>query len=151
MPEESEADLHLREGEIMLVKTYRDGRQCTGLHIGEANARRYFSKRAPSIEIKLDDLSIQCTLDTSFWEGRPEIHDIRLSEWLEFKTARRRAGREAVYFSLVPSGPGAFVLRPDAKDRYDSFGADVSRARKEHPEPISPHRHMPPVDQLSVA
>jgi hypothetical protein len=135
----------------MLVKTYRDGRQFTGLHIGEANARRYFSKRAPSIEITLDDLRIECTLDSSFWEGRPEIHDIRLSEWLEFKTARRRAGRETIYFNMVPSGPCAFTLRPPEEDRYDAFGADVSNGRKEPAEAISPHRHMPPVDQLSVA
>lgn len=135
----------------MLVKTYRDGRQFTGLYIGEVNARRYFSQCAPSIEIRLDDLRIECTLDASFWEGRPEIHDFRLSEWLEFKTARRRPGRETVYFNMVPSGPGAFILRPSEEDRYDAFGADISNARKEPSEPIAPHRHMPPVKQLSVA
>jgi len=135
----------------MLVKTYRDGHQCTGLHIGEANVRRYFSKRTPSIELRLDDLRIECMLDASFWEGRPEIHDVRLSEWLEFKTARRRAGRETVFFSLVPSGPGAFVLRPPAKDRYDAFGADVIKPRKVQSEPDPAHPHELPLDQLSVA
>ena len=135
----------------MLVKTHRDGRQCTGLHIGEANARRYFSKRTPSIEIRLDDLRIQCTLDASFWDGRPEIHDIRLSEWLEFKAARRRAGRETVYFSLVPSGPGAFVLHPPTKDSYDAFGAEVTKAHKVRSEPISSQRETPALEELSVA
>jgi hypothetical protein len=135
----------------MLVKTYRDGRQCTGLHIGEANARRYFSKQTPCIELKLDDLRIQCTLGENFWQGRPEIHDVRLSEWLEFKTGRRRPGRETIYFSLVPSGPGAFVLRPPATAQYDAFGSEVTKARKVRSESIPPHQEVSSIEELSVA
>lgn len=135
----------------MLVKTYRDGRQCTGLHIGEANARRYFNKRTPSIELRLDDLRIQCALGDDFWQGRPEIHDVRLSEWLEFKTGRRRPGRETVYFSLVPSGPGSFVLRPPAKAGYNAFGADVTKPRKVQPEPALLYHDAPSLEESSVA
>jgi len=135
----------------MLVKTYKDARQFTGLHIGEANVRRYFNKRTPSIELRLDDLRIQCTLSDDFWQGRPDIHDVRLSEWLDFKSGRRRPGRETVYFSLIPSGPGAFVLRPPTEVGYNAFGADVSKAHKAQPEPIPPQRHTQSISRLSVA
>lgn len=135
----------------MLVKTYRDGPHCTGLHIGEANVRRYFSKRAPSIELRLGDLRIQCTLDAAFWEGRPEIQDPRLSEWLEFKVGDRRPGRETIYFTLAPSGPGAFVLRSSSKAHDEAFGADVTQARKVRSEPAFPPHHSPEMEELSVA
>ena len=69
----------------MVVKTHRNGRDHIGLHIGTANARRYFRKHAQTIDLRLDDLEIRCDLSPDFWEGRPEIHDPRLNEWLEFK------------------------------------------------------------------
>lgn len=134
----------------MLVKTHQDGRQRTGLRIGEANAKRYFSKRILSIELQLDDLRIECTLEPDFWQGRPEIHDGRLSQWLEFK-AGRDTGRETLFFTLVPSGPGAFVLRPPTKLHNDAFGAEISKGRKAGSEPIPPRRQAPSVHQLSVA
>lgn len=114
----------------MLVKTYKDGLSRTGLHIGEANAQRYFSRLRPSIELRLDDLHIQCTLTPDFWQGRPEIHDPRLSEWLEFKLARRGQGREPILLNLLSSGAGKFELRPHPESRYDAFGADVTLPRK---------------------
>ena len=114
----------------MLVKTYKDGLSRTGLHIGQDNAQRFFSKLKPSIELRLDDLHIQCTLSPDFWQGRPEIHDPRLSEWLEFKVARRTAAREPILLTLVPSGADTFVLRPNQDSRYDAFGSDVALPRK---------------------
>ena len=113
----------------MQVRTCRDGRDRTGLHIGEANAYRYFRKRQSSIELRLDDLHIQCTLPPDFWQGHPEIHDPRLSEWLEFKAARR-PGREPVVLSMVPSGAGTFVVRPQSNKQAEPFGADVKAPRK---------------------
>jgi hypothetical protein len=125
----------------MLVKTYTDGLSRTGLHIGEANALRYFRRRTTSIEICLDDLHIQCTLTPDFWQGRPKIHDPRLSEWLEFKAARLRRGREPILLTLVPSGSDTFVLRPHPDYRYDAFGADVALPRKVKSEPGLPPRY----------
>lgn len=132
----------------MLVKTYRDG--MTGLHIGEANAHRYFSRRAPSIELKLDDLHIQCTLPPDFWQGRPEIHDPRLSEWLEFKVARR-PGREPILLSMEPSGAGTFVVRPHTAAPPDGFGSEIAQPRKVRSEAIPPHAAAPPLAVRSVA
>ena len=86
----------------MLVKTHRDGRDHLGLDIGTANARRYFRKRTPTIDLRLDDLEIQCPLPPDFWEGRPEIHDPRLSEWLEFKVGGGRSGRDPMLLTMVP-------------------------------------------------
>jgi len=113
----------------MQVRTYRDGRDRTGLHIGEANAHRYFRKRESSIELRLDDLHIQCTLPPDFWQGHPEIHDPRLSEWLEFKAARR-PGREPILLSMVPTGAGTFVVHSQSDKQPESFGADVNLPRK---------------------
>src|SRR5437763_2312942 len=113
----------------MQVKSYREGRERIGLHIGEANAHRYFRKGVSSIELRLDDLHIQCTLPPDFWQGHPEIHDPRLSEWLEFKAARL-PGREPVLLSMVLSGAGTFVVRPESDKQAESFGADVTSPRK---------------------
>ena len=135
----------------MLVKTYKDGLSRTGLHIGQANAMRYFSRRKPSIELRLDDLHIQCTLSPDFWQGRPEIHDPRLSEWLEFKVARRSAAREPILLTLVPSGDGTFVLRPHQESRYDAFGGDVTLPRKAKAEPDLPPAYAQPLAARSVA
>jgi hypothetical protein len=135
----------------MLVKTHRDALARTGLHIGQENARRYFSQAAPSIELRLDDLHIQCTLAPEFWHGRPEIQDPRLSEWLEFKVARRTSGRDATQLTLLPAGPDSFVLRPYPESRYDAFGADVSKPRKSHHKRVATQPAPSPLEELSVA
>lgn len=111
----------------MLVTTYRDQSDRTGLLIGKANARRYFRKRCPSIELRLGDLHIQCTLNPDFWQGRPEIHDPRLSEWLKFKGDRNRSGREPMPLTLEPIGAGKFVLLSEAASPYQAFGSEVSK------------------------
>ena len=135
----------------MLVKTYKDGRDRTGLHIGEANARRYFSRRKPSIELRLDDLRIRCTLPPDFWQGRPEIHDPRLSGWLEFKIGRRAAARESILLSMVPSGPDTFVVRQRCANQPESFGADVTRPRGVQSESLLAYDVAPSLEARSVA
>jgi hypothetical protein len=122
----------------MLVKAYKDGPDRTSLLIGEANARRYFSRRKPCIELRFDDLHIQCTLSPEFWQGHPEIHDARLSGWLEFKIGRRAASNEPIFLSMVPAGPDAFVVRPSSKP-LEPFGADVTRRRTVRAEPVRAH------------
>jgi len=136
----------------MLVKTYRDGLGRTALHIGDANARRYFSRRAPSIELRLDDLHIQCTLPPDFWQGRAQIHDPRLSEWLEFKVARRAAsGSASVPLTLIPFGIDAFVVGTAADARPEAFGAEVSQPRVVHSETVLPRVSRHALEELSVA
>jgi hypothetical protein len=110
----------------MLVTTYRDGTAHTGLLVGEADARRFFPRRAPSIELHLDGLQIQCALEPDFWKGRPRISDPRLSIWLEFKVGRGSFGRQPMVLALEPAGAGKFVLRPEAAPVFQAFGADVA-------------------------
>ena len=114
----------------MLVKTHKNGRDHLGLHIGTANARRYFRKRTPTIDLRLDDLEIRCALSPDFWEGRPEIYDPRLSEWLEFKVGRRSPARGPMLLTMVPSGSDTFVVTPKTRKRTDAFGAEISTPRE---------------------
>jgi hypothetical protein len=118
----------------MFVTTYRDQSDRTGLRIGKANARRYFRRRCPSIELRLDDLQIQCTLKPDFWNDRPDIEDPRLSEWLKFKADRTSSGREPMPLTLEPAGAGKFVLLPQAASPFQAFGAEVSKPVRAEPE-----------------
>jgi hypothetical protein len=135
----------------MQVKIHRDELSRMVLLIGEGNSMRYFSMLKPSIELCLDDLHIQCTLSAEFWHGRPEIHDPRLSEWLEFKVARSRQGREPVLLTLVPSGGNSYVLRPHSESRYDAFGSEVTLPRKAATETRRPPASAAPLPTRSVA
>jgi hypothetical protein len=135
----------------VLVKTQRDGFTRTGLHIGAANARRFFTKGAPSIELRLDDLHIQCSLAPDFWQGHPEIHDPRLSEWLEFKVARRANGRDSLVLTMVSFGTDAFVLCPAPESRAESIDANVTHARKPESEPVLMYQAAPSLEERSVA
>lgn len=110
----------------MLVKTQRDGHDHTGLHIGALNARRYFRKDAPAVDLMLDHLQIQCRLTADFWQGRPEIHDPRLSEWLEFKAARGPFARAGMELIMVRSGIDTFVLKVKPEKKRTAFGDEVS-------------------------
>jgi hypothetical protein len=96
----------------MVVKTQSKGRGLTGLHVGDANVRRYFPKDIAFIELQLDHLQIQCTLEPAFWQGHPEIFDPRLCAWLESKNARTRPDRTPVPMVMVPSGSNSFKLQP---------------------------------------
>jgi len=135
----------------MLVKTHRNGHDRTGLHIGRANANRFFRKDAPSIELKLGDLRIQCTLAPDFWEGRPQIHDPRLSEWLRFKVGRARSGPGAALLTLVPAGVDAFVLHPSLEAASEVFGAEISAPTKAPPRSSLPPIWVPEFESRSVA
>lgn len=121
----------------MLVRTYKDAHERTGLYVGENNARRHFRKQTLSIDLMLDDLRIGCTLLPDFWEGHPEIHDARLGEWLDFKDSREHPNREPMLFAMLPSGDNTFVLRPKPVHRDSSFGAEVNQPRKVKSESVS--------------
>jgi hypothetical protein len=96
----------------MVVKTQSRGRGLTGLHVGDANVRRYFPQETSSIELELDHLQIQCDLAPGFWQGEPEINDPRLCAWLESKNFHTRPDRTPVPMILVPSGKNSFKLQP---------------------------------------
>lgn len=132
----------------MVVKTQKDGRDHIGLHIGTANARRYFRKRAQTIDLRLDDLEIRCALSPDFWEGRPEIHDPRLSEWLEFKVGRRSPARDPMLLTMVPSGSDTFVVIPKTAKKLDPFGSDVCAPREVKSETYFPAARMPVLESF---
>jgi hypothetical protein len=94
----------------MVVKTQSKSRGVTGLHVGANNVRRYFPRQNASIELQLDHLQIQCGLTPHFWEGRPEIHDPRLSDWLESKNLHERFSRTGVPLAMIPAGKNAYKL-----------------------------------------
>ena len=104
----------------MVVKTQLRGGEVTGLHVGARNVRRYFPKGIRVIELQLDHLQIQCGLSPEFWNGRPEIHDPRLCEWLDFKVIHRMGGRKQVKLAMTPAGECIFRLRSEAL-KEDTF------------------------------
>jgi hypothetical protein len=96
----------------MVVTTQCKGHKIIGLNVGAGNVRRYFPKRIPSIELHLGHLHIQCQLGPEFWRDQPEIHDPRLSDWLEAAHLRPSANRDSVQLEMVRAGKNAFRLRP---------------------------------------
>jgi hypothetical protein len=104
----------------MVVKTQLKGGEVSGLHIGARNVRRYFPKGTREIELELDGLQIQCGLSPEFWNGRPEIHDPRLCEWLDFKVLHRIGERKQVKLAMTPEGKSVFRLRSEVL-REDSL------------------------------
>ena|ERR1035438_1868853 len=100
----------------MVVKTQSNGREVTGLYIGAANAKRHFSQRSSAIDLRLGELQIQCSLPANFWGDVPEIHDPRLSEWLQFKVLHGQTRRAPVSLAMVPCGLNSFMLRAVSAD-----------------------------------
>ena len=94
----------------MVVRAQGNGREVTGLHVGAANAKRYFSKRVGAIELRMGDLQIQCKLPPSFWKGEPEIHDPRLCEWLKFKVSHQQE-RKPLTLAMVQAEGNVFTLQ----------------------------------------
>jgi hypothetical protein len=134
----------------MVVKTQRDARDHIGLHVGAANARRYFRKSVRAVDLMLDDLQIQCTLSPDFWDGRPEIHDPRLSEWLEFKAGYGRPGREPMLLTMMRSGCDTFVVKPKSV-KQGAFGEEILMGKPVKSETrISPGR-LPILESRFVA
>jgi hypothetical protein len=96
----------------MVVKTNSKAFGVTGLHVGATNARRYFPKNSPVVELLLDHLQIQCWLRADFWKGQPEIFDPRLCAWLESKHLHARPDRAPIPLAMIPSGNNSFRLQP---------------------------------------
>ncbi len=96
----------------MVVRTQNRGREITGLLVGINNVRRYFSRDSSVIELQLDHLQIQCCLGPDFWRDQPEIHDLRLSAWLESKNFHQKPGQAPVPLAMIPNGKNSFRLRP---------------------------------------
>jgi len=82
-----------------------------GLHVGADNVQRYFPPDVLTIELELDHLQISCSLDPSFWRDNPEIHDTRLSCWLEAKRNSGKLGAFDAPVAMIPCGHCAFKVQ----------------------------------------
>ncbi|HEY9126754.1 MAG TPA: hypothetical protein VIM62_06485 [Acidobacteriaceae bacterium] len=97
----------------MVVETYSiaPGQSgLLGLHIGAVNVREHFPRGMDAIELELDHLRIVCSLAASFWDDRPEIHDRRLSIWLEAKRMGGKLAATPASMAMIPCGKHAFRL-----------------------------------------
>ena len=106
----------------MVVQTQdkHPGRSGTvGLHIGIENVQQHFPRNMQLIELELDHLRIACRLEPSFWEDRPEIHDLRLSSWLESKRNSGKLGLQSAPIAMIPRGEYSFRLQMVSKDEVD--------------------------------
>ena len=90
-----------------------------GLLIGEVNVREHFPRDVEMVELELDHLRIACPLEPSFWQDRPEIHDFRLSSWLESKRNSGKLAAQSAPVALIPSGKDSFRLQILSKDETD--------------------------------
>ena len=96
----------------MVVKTQCKGRAVTGLRVGAADVRRYFSRDVAAIELVLDHLRIECGLSPAFWDGQPEIRDPRLCAWLESKQFHGGSWQIPRQLDMIPQGLNSFKLGP---------------------------------------
>ena len=112
----------------MVVKTQLRGSEVTGLRIGAKNVRRYFPRGTRVIELQLDHLQIQCGLSPEFWNGRPEIHDPRRCEWLDFKVIHRAGERKQVKLAMTPAGESVFRLRSEVPKQDPFAGSEAITA-----------------------
>jgi hypothetical protein len=87
-----------------------------GLYIGKVNVQRYFPRDVADVELELDHLCIVCPLEPAFWQDRPEIHDFRLSCWLESKRNSGKLAANPAPVAMIPSGDRTFRLQLEIKD-----------------------------------
>lgn len=106
----------------MVVRTKVNGREVTGLRVGAANVRRYFSKDQQDVELRIGDLQIQCKLSPGFWGGEPEIHDPRLCDWLQYKVSLEASHRKPIALTMVQTGANSFSLHSLSLDRRGIWG-----------------------------
>jgi hypothetical protein len=95
----------------MVVLTQGRKSGVLSLHVGAGNVRQFFPRHIQMVELELDHLRIVCTLDPTFWQDRPEIHDTRLSLWLESKRHSGKLPSHAAPVALIPSGESSFRLQ----------------------------------------
>ena len=104
----------------MVVQTQDKRPGVVGLHIGKVNVRKHFPRDMQLIELELDHLRIACPLKPSFWHDDPEIHDFRLSSWLESKRTSGRLSSPSAPVALIPCGAHSFRLQLIRKSDSDS-------------------------------
>lgn len=102
----------------MVVRTQQQGLDVTGLRVGAANVRRYFPKTVSRVKLRIGDLEIDCMLSPEFWHGKPEIHDPRLCEWLQYRQSHQQADRRQVTLAMDCAGGDSYTLQPIAPSGF---------------------------------
>lgn len=128
----------------MFVTSQCNGNRVTGLYVGASNVRRYFRRRAPSIELQLDHLRIACGLTPHFWQDQPEIHDPRLCAWLESKHRDAKNRRGPILMALIPSGKDSFILGTASLESH-SPDADAEDELAAHPRESGSRNSRPQI------
>lgn len=121
----------------MVVRTQCDGREVIGLNVGTRNAQRKFPRDVKDIELVLGHLHIHCELRPEFWQGKPEIRDSRLGNWLESKIFHGRPRRTPVPLAMLPAGKNAFRLQtiklpPASSNGLTKIGPMASTLKHAH-------------------
>lgn len=96
----------------MVVTLQESCQGVTSLRIGARNAKRYFSRNMPTLDLDLECVQIQCALGQDFWKDHPEILDPRLCAWLTAKNSKWKASGSRLVLLMVPAGPNSFRLLP---------------------------------------
>jgi len=96
----------------MVVYTRAKVDGVTSLQIGGGNVKEYFSPDVRMIELELDQVRILCPVEPTLSEDRPEIHDRRLSCWLQAKCSTGKLAMRTSPIALIPSGENVFRLEP---------------------------------------
>jgi len=109
-----------------------------GLHVGAENVRQHFPPHLQQVELELDHLQIACSLDPSFWHGRPEIHDTRLSSWLESKRNSGKLSAHDAPLTLVPCGKYTFKIQIGGEASASKDNADYALTGPPTPAYFSP-------------
>jgi hypothetical protein len=113
----------------MVVQTqerYPGHSRTVGLHIGRINVQQYFPRDIAHVELELDHLCIVCPLEPSFWQDLPEIHDYRLSSWLESKRNSGKLAANPAPVALIPSGNLTYRLQLIKADEIEADEMDTS-------------------------
>jgi hypothetical protein len=115
----------------MVVQTQdrQPARSGIGLHIGKVNVQQYFPPDVTDVELELDHLCIVCPLEPSFWQDQPEIHDFRLSSWLESKRSTGKLAANPAPVAMIPCGHRAYRLQLLRADELDQFLPGMTGAR----------------------
>lgn len=117
-----------------------------GLHIGDVNVKEYFPPEVQMVELELDHLCIVCPLEPSFWHGQPEIHDLRLSCWLEAKRNSGKLSAQPAPVAMIPCGKHSFRLQIISRDESDHAAMEPPKMLAV-PRPTSLAAVVPAMDQ----
>jgi hypothetical protein len=118
----------------MVVRTLGSGRDVSGLYVGSRNARRHFPREREHIELHIGHLHIYCDLTPDFWNGRPEISDARLGDWLFSRVFHGKTCRAPVPIAMIPAGRGSFRIVP-----FSMPSASTNGLSKIGPTPAALH------------